>query len=201
MTNEVDKGFFRYFPKNYRKNLSDSFTTIALNGENTYYAFVDKKIILHKNKLNFAAFHEIGHAMNSNLSKIGKILQKSRILILLSAPILIIAMLKNKKSSEEKPKNKLDKATTFIKNNAGKLAFATYIPLLIEEGLASMKGNAFAKQLLSPELARKVAKFNGLGFLSYLLKAIFCGLGVYFGSKARDEVLKENYSAGNQNKN
>ncbi len=201
MTYEVNNGNFKFFPRSYKRNLSDLYTSLVLKGQNTYYTITNKKIVLPENDLQLAVFHEIGHAMNGNLSKIGKILQKSRSSILLAFPILVIALLKNKKSPEEKPKNKLDKITTFIKNNAGKLTFATFIPLLIEEGLASIKGNAIAKQFLSPELAKKVVKYNGVALLSYLTSAIFSGVGIYLGNKARDAALKEGYFAKNQDKN
>ncbi|MBQ2611149.1 hypothetical protein IJF81_02015, partial [bacterium] len=85
--------------------------------------------------------------MNANLSKFGKILQKCRPMALLAIPVSQIALWKTKKAPGEEPKNGLDKTTTFIKNNAGKLTFLAFLPTLLEEGLASVKGNKLAKKL------------------------------------------------------
>lgn len=128
--------------------------------------------------------------MNANLSKIGKILQKNRALAMLSLPIALIALLKTKKAPNEEPKNKLDKITTFIKNNAGKLTFATFLPTIAEEGLATIKGNKLAKQLLDPELAKKVAKTNALGLSSYILLATLSAIGIHLGVKVKDAIAK-----------
>lgn len=166
-------------------------TGTLLSGKNAVYLFKSKKIIVpKKQKLVLATFHEAGHAMNANLSKIGKLLQKCRASFLLALPIALIALLKTQKAPGEEPKNGLDKTTTFIKNNAGKLAFATFLPMIIEEGLASIKGHKFAKQLLSPELAKKVAKINAIGFSSYMITATLTGLSIYLGTKVKDAIAK-----------
>lgn len=129
--------------------------------------------------------------MNANLSKFGKILQKCRPMALLAIPVSLIALWKTKKAPGEEPKNGLDKTTTFIKNNAGKLTFLAFLPTLLEEGLASVKGNKLAKKLLNPELAKKVAKTNALGFSSYALLATLSGLGVYLGTKVKDAIASK----------
>lgn len=157
-------------------------------GNNAAYIRTDKEILMHENKLGLTVFHEAGHAFNHNLSKFGKILQKCRPMSILAAPIAMIALFKTKKAEGEKPKNAVDKVTTFIKENAGKLTFAAFLPALAEEGLATLKGNKFAKQLLSPELAQKVAKTNALGFSTYLLTAALSGLGIFAGTKVKDAI-------------
>ena len=188
MEKELNKGLTKYLPKDIRKFLGDLFSSQMKNGENACYTTVSKKIIMPEKELGLAMFHELGHAMNANLSTFGSFLQKSRALNLLAIPITLIALWKTKKAPGEEPKNGLDKTTTFIKDNAGKLTFATFIPILLEEGLASIKGNALAKKALSPELAQKVAKSNLLGFSTYLLAATLSGLGIYLGTKVKDSI-------------
>ena len=39
----------------------------------------------------------------------------------------------------------MDKITTFIKNNSGKLTFAAILPTIAEEGLASINANTMLK--------------------------------------------------------
>ncbi|MDD3436331.1 MAG: hypothetical protein PHC64_04165, partial [Candidatus Gastranaerophilales bacterium] len=97
---------------------------------------------------------------------------------------------KTKKAPNQEPKSTTDKTTTFIKENAGKLTFATFIPMLLEEGLASIKGNNFAKKVLSLELAKKVSKTNALGFLTYLGLTTLLSLGIYLGTKVKDAIAK-----------
>ena len=154
-----------------------------------------KNIVMPEKGMELLSFHESGHAMNANLSKAGKFLQKCRPIGLLVYPIAMIALLKNKKAPEEEPKNVLDKATTFVKDNAGKLSFAAYLPLLIEEGLASAKGQKYAKKFLSPDLAKKVLKNNVLGFSTYFIVATLTALGTCLGTKVRDTVVSNSSKA------
>lgn len=190
MSKQLDKTFFKYLPKQVKEVVGSIYSSQVTSGENAFYSSASKKIIMPEKKLGLALFHETGHAMNANLSKFGKILQKCRPMAMLMLPIAAIALYKTKKAPEEEPKNNLDKATTFIKNNAGKLTFAAFLPTLLEEGLASLKGNKVAKQLLSPELAKKVAKTNALGFSTYLLTAVLSSLGIYLGTKVKDAIAK-----------
>ena len=193
-------GVMKFAPKSIKEFLSKNVVSQIEDGANALYAVSAKKIIMPEGgKLGLALFHEAGHAMNANLSKFGKVLQKCRPLTLLAIPISLIALLKTKKAPDEQPKNKLDKATTFIKNNAGKLTFAAFLPAILEEGLASLKGNKFAKQLLSPDLAKKVAKTNALGFTSYLLAATLSAVGLYAGVKVKDAIAHKKEIKENQN--
>lgn len=153
--------------------------------ENAFYTFKAKKLLLPE-KLSLAGFHEIGHAANQNLSKAAKMLQKCRPLMLLATPIALIALLKTQKPQE--PESTTGKVTTFIKENAGKLTFAAFLPTLAEEALATFKGNGYARKLLNPELASKAAKTNALGFVSYALLALGASLGIYLGVKLKDAI-------------
>ncbi len=188
MAKEFSKGIAKLYPKMIKTPLTDSSAIQATQGKNAFYAMQSKKLVLPAKGLSLAGFHEMGHALNANSSKIGKILQKSRAISALGLPIMLIALLKTKKAPDEEPKGALDKTTTFIKNNAGKLTFATFLPVLLEEGLASMKGNKIAKSALSPELAKKVAKSNALGFSTYLALATLSGLGVWLANKVKDKI-------------
>jgi len=198
MGKEVNKGIFKFLPKKVKEYIGGLLSSQMAAGKNACYTFASKKIVMPEKELGLAIFHEAGHAMNANLSKFGKILQKCRPMVLLTLPITMIALFKTKKAPGEEPKNGIDKTTTFIKNNAGKLAFATFLPMLLEEGLATLKGNKFAKQLLSPELAKKVAKTNALGFSTYLLMATLSGFGIYLGTKVKDSIASRKLVAENK---
>ena len=141
------------------------------------------------NKLSLAGFHEAGHAMNANLNTATKILQKSRKLSVLALPLIAVALLKNPKAEGEKPQGAWDKTTTFIKDHIGVLASATMLPTVAEEALATIRGNQFAKKLLSPELAKKVVKNNAYALTTYAALAALIGLGAHFGVKAKDAIV------------
>lgn len=179
---------------NFREGLTTAlaaqYKSIVESGKNAYYLFNSKTILLPKDKLSLMFFHEAGHAANQNLSAIGKILQKSKTLRFLIIPIALIALWKTKKAPNQRPENNMDKTTTFIKENAGKLTFAASLPIILEEGLATLKGNKVAKELLSPDLAKKVAKTNAIGLCSYLLTSLLFALGIYFGTKVKDMIAK-----------
>ena len=180
----------RFLPKTIIEKLAKDNASVFVEGKNAAYIFKNKKLLMPEGKgLSWAVFHEAGHAMNANFSKVGRILQKSRPLMLLAVPIALIALLKNKKPDGVKPEGTLDKTTTFIKENAGKLTFATFLPTLIEEGMASIKGNKFASKFLNPELAKKVAKANKMAYLTYLGTAVAASVAIYAGKKVRDSIV------------
>lgn len=158
-------------------------------GRNAGYSSTANKVMINTEKFGPAGFHEIGHAINFNNSKFWRALQKYRLFAqYVALSIAGVAILKRKKADGEKPTGFFDRTTTFIKNNAGKLAFGAMVPMLAEEVMASVRGNKLAKSLLSPELAKKVIKMNGLGALGYVGAAAALGLAATLGSKVRDKI-------------
>ena len=191
---ELNSGLSRFYP-NWLKNFTQKIVRVTIeNGDNAFYASASKKIVLPKNNLALCVFHEMGHAANHNLSTIGRLLQKSRFSFfgfpILSIPILFIAICKTKKAPKESPKGTFDKITNFIKYNAGKLTFLTFMPILLEEAMASIKGNGYAKKFLSTELAQKVSKTNRLAYLTYFGSTLACSSGVYLAVKVKDLIYK-----------
>ena len=169
-------------------------------GYNACYLAKSQKILIpDANKLNLAGFHEAGHAMNANLGKATKLLQKSRQLSALALPLIAIALLKKPKVEGEKPQGVLDKVTTFIKDHVGVLTAATFIPTIAEEGLATLRGNKFAKELLSPNLAKKVAKSNGYGFATYVVTAAAFGAAAYLAVKVKNAIAHPENSSNAKN--
>lgn len=152
-------------------------TSSLEKGINAFTLLRNNKIVMPELKLSTAGFHEIGHALNANFSKTGKFLQKLRPAALLAFPVMLIgAFGRQKPDSENKVKNAYNKTINFIRDNAGLLAFGTVLPMVIEEGMASFKGNKLAKQMLSRDLASKVAKTNRGGFITYLGMAAAVGI-------------------------
>ena len=149
-------------------------------------------VILPEKALAGAGFHELGHAMNFNLSKIGKFLQKCRPVAILAAPLLTMYAVftrASKPKEEGKELNGAQKTHNFVRNNAGKLAFVASLPMLIEEGMASIKGQKYANKLLKPELAKRVLKGNAIAYMSYLATAVFGALAAATAVKVKDNAI------------
>lgn len=174
--------------KIYDKKIEKLVNTIT-SGNNAGYIPRANVIFVNKDKMSWATFHEMGHALNKKMGGIGKVLAKTRHpMALLSSIAILTAMFKRKKADGEKPQGFFDKTTTFIKENAGKLAFIGTIPTLLEEGLASIKGAKLAKEVLSPENYKKVKNLNARAYVTYIGMAVATGLSAYVISKVRDAI-------------
>lgn len=161
------------------------------NGNNVAYIFKDKKIAINIDKSGASAFHEIGHAINHNQSKLWSGVQKLRLPALLGVGLVsITGLLKRKKLDGEQPVNGFDKATTFVKNNVGKLVLALFVPILGEELMATYRGNKIAKKLLPSNMFAKVKKVNRLGAASYIFTALMAAFTAVASSKTRDKLAK-----------
>ncbi len=148
-------------------------------------------ILMPEKGISFAAFHEIGHAMNYNFSKIGKALQHMRLpgMIAASAIALYGAFSSKSKPEEGKELTKGQKVNNFIRNNAGKLSFAAMLPMLAEEAMATIKGNKLAGKLLSPDMLKVVKKGNAVAYLSYIATAAGLGLASWAAVKVKDALV------------
>ena len=153
-----------------------------IEGKNACYEPIQNKIYVNREKLGASAFHEMGHALNRNFSKVGKFLQNSRM------PLMVVASLKRKKAEGEKPQGFFDKTTTFIKENIGKLSFAAMMPIAVEELMATIKGNKMAAKFLKPENLKKVKVANALGLATYIGTAAIVGLTARLATNLKDKI-------------
>lgn len=173
------------------ENQAQAMTQQATKGYNAFFAAATNKIVLpENNKMCLATFHEMGHALNKNLGSVAKTLQKARTANVLMIPLVLISLLKDKKQDDEKPKNKFDSATDFIKKHIGVLTSLTVAPVLIEEGLATLKGNKLAAQTLDSHLLKQVKKTNALGFATYACLAAGYGIAAVCANKIRDAIVE-----------
>lgn len=160
-------------------------------GFNAGFTPMGNKVLINTEKMGLSGFHEIGHSINFNKSKFWKSLHMYNALkvpFAIAGMLSLAALFKRPKADGEQPTGTFDKVTTFMKNNVGKLTFAAMVPMIAEEVMASVRGNKLAKELLSPELAKKVAKSNIFGAASYVGTAAALALGAYAANKVRDAI-------------
>lgn len=183
---------FREVKKEIVRSVKNQPISAAKQGVNSYY-FAGKynKILTNTNKQPLAVFHEIGHSINENSSKLWKSVAKCRNLSVFG-PLLVgaIALTTPEKKDGEKTSGVIDSTTSFIKKNATTLTLASFVPMLAEELKASQRGNKLAKELLSPELAKKVLKHNRYGAATYIVGALATTTAVAVGSKVKDWIYK-----------
>ena len=147
-----------------------------------------KKFIINMDSAPDLLFHEMGHALTDKYGNfLSKFNIKSRFYVLALAPVfLLTSLIKSpKKNKDEKTEGVVDKTTTFIKNNCGKLVTATFIPILIDEALASIKGQKLAKEFItSKSILDGLKKTHLKAYSTYLFAAGSFGglsaLAVYF---------------------
>lgn len=180
---------FDKFPK-WLKSILDPVVDIKA-GRNAFFNFSTNQILINREKLGVATFHEMGHAVNRNFSKFWKGMQGLRLpCMALGGLFGTVALFKRKKVEGEEPKGFFDKTTTFIKNNVGKLTLAAFAPIVAEELMATYRGNKMAKKVLSPELFKKVQKTNRFGAMTYIAAGVGAALAAVVGSKVRDAIAK-----------
>ena len=173
----------------------------------------EKNLVAFSNKMALSQFHEMGHAMNK-YGKIGSLFQSARQDLgmkmlkmgklkgankyvalaagLTAAAVSTVALFKNKKAEGEEPKGFFDKAGTMIKNNVGKLTFLTMLPIAVEEALASFKGEKAVKNLINPELFKKVKFTNRLGLATYVIATVGAGVAMRLATNIRDKIAQPN---------
>ena len=177
------------------KDLMDPIMSVK-KGVNAFFAASlkgkDAGVILMPEKdISYALYHELGHAHNFNMSKIGNFLFKFRP-ISLYAPALIAlygAFSRKSKPEDGKELTGAQKTNNFIRDNAGKISLLVTVPMLIEEGLATKKGLGWAKKYLSPENFKIVKKGNLIAYTSYLLTAASMGLASWLAVKVKDKLI------------
>lgn len=138
-------------------------------GRNAFYADAIKLAVAPASKPSLM-LHELGHACNAK-NVLLKGLQKSRSIVAFLPMIAGIL-------SQTTPRNK-DGKPGFIERNAGKIGFAAFVPTLIEEGAASIRGINAAKhaQAAMGKLDLKPLIRNyAFAWSTYLLAGI--GLGI-----------------------
>ena len=134
---------------------------------------IANSICLNTDKRYLSVFHEMGHAYNNNISSLGKLLQKLRIknvkVVRQITQIMALGIiLIDKRKKDDKPKDNFDKEFQKIRNNAGLIAFVAGMPVVAEEGFASINAAKITKPYISKAAYKMLNKHNFRAWLTYL---------------------------------
>lgn len=151
-------------------------------------------VAVNRDKLSLSTFHELGHAHNFNNSKFWKAMQNVRTpsLLLASAFALLPALTKDIKPKDGEELTTKEKINNGLRKASPALAFLSMTPMLLEEGKATLNGNKWAKELLSPDNFKKVAKSNRYGYISYLATAASFALMAFVAKGVKDKFTNKN---------
>ena len=134
--------------------------------------------------MGVTTFHEIGHSINVNDKGLKNILIRSRRFPVVAIPaILGIGLVTPKREEGDEYKDPIGKLSAFIKKYCGLLSGLSMLPVVIEEGIASINGAKLAKGVLNKKMYNKLNKLNTMSFCSYALgaatTAVCTALAVY----------------------
>ena len=156
---------------------------------NACYLPYAKAVLVPDKKLITSGFHEIGHALNANKSKFWSFVQNNRKACMAATGIIsTIALLTKTKATDETPAKGTEKVGHFVKKNAGILTFASMIPVIAEEAMATIKGNKIATKMLDANLLKRVKIGNALGLSTYILGAIGAAVSITAAVKVKDSI-------------
>lgn len=179
--------------KKYPKWLNVLFNKKYVKGKNAGFGPFLNEIVVNREKMALSTFHEMGHAYNFNNSKILSKIQKHTPLLMavaIGAATLPLFIKETKFKKEllyigEKIKNGIRKAAPII-------AGAAFLPILAEEGIASLNASKFAKPLLEKGVYRRMVGGNICGFATYLLSMLsLIGIAQLYKTVS-DETFSQN---------
>ncbi|MBQ4647105.1 MAG: hypothetical protein IJB79_07125 [Candidatus Gastranaerophilales bacterium] len=171
-------------------------------GMNACFLPKANKVIIPSKHLQTSVFHELGHALNANGNILTKGLQKCRPLAKFAPIVILLVSLLNKrpKNSEKlentTTENKIQNVKDGIKKHAGLLTGLSMAPMLLEEGLASLRGQKLAKSLveqgtLSKDLFKKIKLTNLGGFASYAAAIVAAVAACEVAIKVKDKIQEK----------
>ena len=154
---------------------------------------IEKGVYIPEKKLAISPFHELGHQMNYHFSKIGKCLQYMRGVSMILPLVIMLYGAFSQKSEPDEDGNlsKIGKVNNFVRNHAGLLSFLAFTPILLEEGMASIKGQKLANKVLSADMAKLVKKGNIMAYLTYAISGIAGGLASWAAVKVKDRAIEK----------
>lgn len=187
-----DKVKVVYFDKNTTfPGLPQAHVKQLQNGQNAFFEMISNSMLLPKDKLTLNWFHEMGHAMNKNLGKISKALQMTRIPLMYASIFTCFSGIWGKSTPDKNGTlTPFQRAKNFAIDNIGLITFGLFSPTIIEEYIATHKGEKLAKGILPEDLLKKVKTTNRLGFATYVVMGSMLALGAVLGRNVTNMMRK-----------
>lgn len=173
-----------YVPKMVEKNKEISELLIKKNSIN-----------MPNGNLNTQVFHEIGHAYNHHLSKLGKLAQAPifRSATWIAAILSILVAFSSKRAAKNNEELSVkDKIHNAARNYAPLVPLTLSIPMLAEEWSATVKGENWAKEYLPTKLFAGVKKANRFAMGSYIASATTAIASVFIVRVLKDYLNQKN---------
>lgn len=167
----VDEANKHMFESRY--NAPGAFNEVA-RGANAFFDSKKNLAVAPKSK-PYLILHEIGHGINASKGKFMRFLQNSRFKLASLPTALLITNMFMPRSSKD--------GETFIERNAGKIGFAAFLPTIIEEGLASLRGIKAAKAAKAVYGSNKInlaplKKNYFFAWMTYVISGLLLGVGM-----------------------
>lgn len=174
------------------KSKNSSFNMIV-NGTNAFYLSGLKKVFVPVlTEKREAIFHELGHAINynisSNLSKWISFLKHKFPNYALPVITISSLFLKKTDSSDAQKDSVIHKIRKAVKNNIMVVSLLISSPKLIEEGIASVRAMKFLRGKVSTKQLQNAGIKHLTSWGSYGLNALFIAIGLKFGVWVSDKI-------------
>lgn len=194
--NFIQRAYRKYWKNFYMREL-EGLNYATEKGLNAYFDRGTKSFVVNMDKKAVSLFHEMGHGLDfldPNISQIMKAYKNPKYHKFSLLGILAISLLTNKKSKQEieESNNPLVGVGQFVKNNGGILAMLALAPAVMEECLASVKGQKLAKSVVPKELLSRVTKNHWHSALGYITWGLSAGLAIYSANLVRDKIVHKN---------
>lgn len=142
-----------------------------------------------------SVFQEIGHALNFHNGGFTKFLLRTkgicaRVVPLIGISGLFVKVLHNK--TDSKNKSAFEKAKDIYSDNAALTLCSAYVPILLEEGLASKKALKLSKPYLTKAQQEKHIKFLILSFCSCLMIPVLFASATNLGVYTKNKIVGKN---------
>ncbi|GEM_PF-4894430 len=181
----------------FQRKLGKNYFNIFKEGANAAFFPKANECVVHSENLYDSIFHELGHAMNKNGNVFTKALQNARVLTPFGASIVAPIALgfgifhKVDKTKPNEEKGAWEKTKDFIANHAAGLTALSYVPMLAEEGLASIRGLKAVKPHVSKEIFGNLAKNYAKAWGTYGALAAAVTGGVAGGIALAKHIRKD----------
>lgn len=166
----VDRQNLPAFVNRYGQEFANELAVVA-DGKNAFYHDGKKFAVAPKSKPALLP-HELGHAINAKNGFL-KALQKSRRYAVFAPAVAVLASRAIPPSKDGKP--------NFVERNAGLIGFGAFLPTIIEEGIASLRGIKQSAKTLGKSVKLGALKRNyAFAWATYLLAGIGLGVGTKY---------------------